>query len=410
MNIFTKYKKLFLLIAFLLITFILGYLIYFILLKPSLPTTITNKTKESTQIGNLPIAKKGEKIIISDDELNKKKINYPETKANPIARGGLTKTEKLNDSPSIGVNLSPDGSSLRYYNKNDGKFYKIDKNGNTILLTEKIFHNVEKITWSPNKNKAILEYPDGANIIYNFDTKKQITLPKHFKEFNFSPNGDKIVMKTMGLDPANRWLAIANDDGSKIKKIESLGLKDETVYPMWSPNNQIITMYTEGIDFNRQEVYFVGLNNENFKSTVIEGRGFQPKWSPKGDRLLYSVYSSDNNMKPNLWVVNAEGDKIGSGRKNLRLETWANKCAYGDEINLYCAVPNELQEGAGLFPEMAKMTIDKLYKIDTRTGMKKLIAIPDNDYNISNIIISDDEQYLYFTDEATNRIHKIKLK
>jgi len=73
-------------------------------------------------------------------------------------------------------------------------------------------------------------------------------------------------------------------------------------------------------------------------------------------------------------------------------------------------VPEKSEEGAGLFPEMAKNTKDNLYKIDTQTGLKKLIAIPDNNYNMSNLMISSNNYYLYFTDEATKTLHKINLK
>jgi len=312
--------------------------------------------------------------------------------------------------PSLAAVLASNGSDLQYYNQNDGKFYRLTKDGQTALLSDKIFYQVENITWSPDKNKAILEYPDGSNIIYDFLIKKQITLPIHWKDFAFSPDGSKVVMKSLGLDPDNRWLAITNNDGSKARRLEALGNKDETVYPSWSPNNQTVALYTEGIDFDRQEVFFVGLHGENFKSMVIEGRGFQPQWSPQGDRLLYSVYSSNNDLKPLLWIANAEGDTIGSNRKNLNVETWANKCVFANSVDLYCAVPEKLEEGAGLFPEMAKNTKDNLYKIDTQTGLKKLIAIPDNNYNMSNLMISSNNYYLYFTDEATKTLHKINLK
>ncbi|GAF84313.1 unnamed protein product, partial [marine sediment metagenome] len=309
-----------------------------------------------------------------------------------------------------GTTLSKNGSDLQYYNQKDEKFYRITKDGQITPLSDKAFHQVQSIVWSPNKDKAILEYPDGANIIYNFTTNKQITLPKHWKDFDFSSNGQQIVMKSMGLDPDNRWLAVVSDDGSKARRIEALGDKDATVYPSWSPNNQSIAMYTKGVGFDRQEIFFVGLHNENFKSAIIEGRGFEPRWSPKGDRLLYSVYSSQTDLKPSLWIVNAQGENIGTGRKSLRVETWANKCTFADNINLYCAVPENLEEGAGLFPEMAKNTSDRLYKIDIRTGLKKLVAIPDDWYNMSNLIISDNGYYLYFTDETTGRLHKIRLK
>ncbi|MDP2766944.1 MAG: hypothetical protein Q8O41_05785, partial [Candidatus Methanoperedens sp.] len=249
-----------------------------------------------------------------------------------------------------------------------------------------------------------------ANIVYDFASDKQLTLPAHWKDFDFSPSGRQIVMKSIGLDPNNRWLSVVNSDGSKARRVEALGDKDDTVHPSWSPNGQTIAMYTEGIDFDRQEVFFVGLNNENFKSMEVEGRGFQSRWSPAGEQLLYSVYSSQTDLKPALWIANSQGENIGSGRKSLNIETWAEKCVFADSANLYCAVPEKLEEGAGLFPEMADNTRDNLYKIDVKTGLKKLVAVPDGEYNMSNLIISENGQYLYFTDKTTGNLRKIQLK
>ena len=412
MGFFTKYKKILFLIVFILIVIALGYLIYFLFFKPVPSEPPVAKPPVTATPRGLPVAEVGPGQIVTPTE----EAGFPidgaptELASSKVASGGLTQTKTLNNIPSLGATISSNGSDLQYYNIADGKFYRIDKNGNLSALSDEIFHSVENVTWSPNKNKAILEYPDGANTVYDFSTDKQVTLPSHWKDFDFSPSGDQIVMKSMGLDPNNRWLAIVNDDGTKSRAIESLGEKDATVYPSWSPNNQTIAMYTEGVSFDRQEVFFVGLNNENFKSTIIEGRGFQPKWQPSGEKLLYSVYSSDTDLKPNLWIVNANGENIGSGRKNLNIETWADKCAFADNTSLYCAVPKNLEQGAGLFPELAQNTTDNLYKIDTRTGVKKLVAVPDGNYNMSNIIISDNGYNLYFTDESSGRLYTIKLK
>jgi len=409
---FSGYKKIILIIGFILIIFILGYLLYAIFFKqPKTEPTSQEPIAPITPAG-LPVAKPGTGIIIAPA---KTAVGLPAeqavpVQASPIAQGGLTQTNQLNQIPSMAITLAGNGKDLQYYNQADGKFYSITKDGQAVLLIDKIFNQVEKITWSPEKNKAILEYPDGANVIYNFTDKKQITLPAHWKDFDFSPDGSSIVTKSIGLDPDNRWLAIVNEDGSNAQRLEELGDKDETVYPSWSPNNQTVAMYIKGIDFNRQEVYFVGLHGENFKSMIIEGRGFQPKWSPSGNRLLYSVYSSDNDLKPMLWIDNAAGDDIGNNRQILNIETWANKCVFANEFDLYCAVPENLEKGAGLFQEMAKNTKDNLYKIDMRTGLKKIIAKTDNAYNMSNLIISADNSYLYFTDETTRALYKINLK
>ncbi|MBU2260244.1 hypothetical protein KKC44_06620, partial [Patescibacteria group bacterium] len=380
MNFFIRYKKLLLIIGFIVIVFALGYFLYALFFKAPPPPSDISEPAATTTPAGLPVSPTGPGQIISPIDGGKLPIEPggdSGIKASPLAQGGLTQTTELSQVPSLGAALDKSGSDLQYYDRLDGKFYKITKKGEVSTLTEKVFHNVSKLIWSPNKNKAILEYPDGANIIYDFEANKQISLPKHWEDFDFSPDGGQIVMKSLGFDPGNRWLTISNDDGSKAIAIEALGENEATVYPSWSPNNQSIAMYAKGVSFDRQEVFFIGLNDENFKSTIVEGRGFQHKWAPNGDQLLYSVYSSDNDLKPSLWVVNAQGDSIGSGRKSLKLDTWAEKCTFANETDLFCAVPKELDEGAGLFPELAKNTPDRLYKIDTKTGLKQLIAIPD---------------------------------
>ncbi|MFH1254955.1 MAG: hypothetical protein V1667_00540 [bacterium] len=402
--------------GFILAVFILGFLLYVLFFKsapvPQIPIMSDRQTATGTP-GGLPAAKSGTgQTNVSGRPAGElpSGTNQPASQAAAIASGGLTQVYELSKESGFAATLSANGSDLQYYNKQDGKFYRVTKDGQTSLLSDDAFHEVEKITWSPEKNKAILEYPDQAKVIYDFASKQQISLPKHWKDFNFSPNGSKIVIKSMADDQDNRWLAIINSDGSSAQKVASLGDKDSTVYPSWSPNNQTVAMFTEGVNYDQQKVYFVGLNNENFKALTIEGRGFDPQWSPKGDLLLYSVYSSSSDLKPELWITGAQGENIGSGRNKLGVQTFADKCVFASASEIYCAVPESLEEGAGLLKEMAENTKDNLYKIDVKTGLKKLIALPDGKFTMSDLIVSDNGYYLYFTDANTGKINKIKLK
>lgn len=411
MEFFQKYKKIFLIILFLFFVFFFGYLLYYIFFRTPTPPPTIDPTEPEIP-GVLPVAPIGPGQVVEPgitEPFPDGIAPTPSIPVSPIARGGLTETSFLSSANSLGVEIGSDGRSVQYYDRDDGLFYRIDRNGEITPLSDRVFYEVENIVWAPNREKAVLEYPDGSNIVYNFTTQKQTTLPKHWQEFGFSPDSEKVVTKSMGLDPANRWLAISNADGSNMRAIEPLGIYGDIVQPSWSPNNQIIAMYVRGVDFDRQEVFFVGLNQENFKSTIIQGRGFENQWSPKGDRLLYSVYSSDNEMKPKLWIVNAHGETIGTERRSLGLNTWASKCAFADDRYVYCGVPKELEEGAGIFKELSLRTSDNLYKIDTQTGLRSLVAIPDGDYNVSKLIVSDDKSTLFFTDEKTNNIHKIDL-
>lgn len=417
MEFFERYKKIFAVLAFLVVVILLGYLLYATFFKTATegPTEIPTQGTSTTGLPESEIGKgnisgsTGQPGNIGGSPDKNAGNNQPEVPAAPIdevAKGGITKTEQLTDTPSF--NILSNGNGVSYYNATDGKFYTVDVNGNKTPLSDKVFYNVTNVEWSPTKNKAILEYPDNSKIIYDFTKDKQITLPKHWEDFSFSPDGNNIVLKSMGNDPNNRWLVVADGNGGNVKALNQLG-DASSVYPDWSPNKQSVATYTSGEGLDTQKVYFVGLHGENFKAATIDGRDFRPKWAPEGDRLLYSAYSSASDLKPTLWVVDAQGDSIGNNRKRLNIDTWANKCTFSDRDTLYCAVPNKLEQGAGMFPQMAQDTPDTIYRINTTTGFKEQIAIPEGDHTIGQITTSEDGKTLFFNDNSGS-IFKINLE
>lgn len=420
MNFFARYKKIFLIIGFIAVVIIIGYFIWRFFFQTTAVAPIITSDSSGT-VGGLPTAEIGGLtnggetgtggLPINEGGISPTTTGTSATGANQTnerAVGGITKTTLVNKTPSVGATINKSGQ-VQYYDSENGKFYKIDASGNKISLTDKIFYSVSDVTWANDSDKAVLEYPDGSNILYNFSTDKQVTLPAHWKDFSFSPDSGQLISKSMGIDPDSRYLVVSNDDGSKATALERIGNNDATIYSSWSPNNQIVALYTEGVDANRQEVYFIGLNGENFKSTVIEGRGLQYQWSTNGDKLLYSVYNTNDNSNPRLWIVDAASDTIGENRSSFNIQTWASKCTFASDTEIYCAVPNELPKGAGLFPELADTTKDSLYKIDLTTGTQKLIAIPDGSYNISQVMVTSDQSSLYFTDKFSGSIYKINL-
>ena len=423
MNFFSRYKRLILIILF--VAFVVGaaYLLYTFFFRDMTGPDITGGSITTTDnTGRLPQAGSGSNInpagnatgslpIGSDTASSSPSfVANPNPNVTPTAVGRVTETSRLVSGPTVGQTINNKTGQVQYYNPADGKFYGVDQNGKTSPLSNKVFHNVNTVTWSNDGNKAVLEYPDSSKVVYDFANKKQVTLPKHWEDFDFSANSEQLVMKSLGMDRDSRYLAITNSDGSGGKIIEYIGDNDKRVYPSWSPNNQIVGRYTEGVDYDRQTVYFLGLNNENFKSTVIPGRGFQQQWSPDGNRLLYSVYYSENQMKPMLWIVDASGSQIGNNRQMLNVQTWAEKCTFANSNELYCAVPTSLDYGAGFLPSLSDQTPDQIYRINTQSGTKQLIAIPQDDVTIDSLFVSPDGNNLYFTDKNNGSINKIKLR
>lgn len=410
-----RYRKIFLIIGFILATCAIALLIfYFFFYTQKTVTPPESGTAQPAQpIDTLPSPGAGQFPIPvevgpsgGDREAQIPQYQTP----SKIANGGITQTSSLYDNPVYSSTLAPNGQDIMSYDKQAGKFIRITPDGKISYMSDKVFHNVDEVVWSPNKNEAILEYPDGANILYNFRTKKQFTLPKHWEDFSFSPQGNDVAAKSLSDNPEYNWLVVSSPDGATLRPIERLGENFEKVYNNWSPNNQVIAMYAESKDFDRQNLYFIGQNGENFPLTIIEGRGFEGLWNKTGDNLLYSVYNSASQFKPLLWTVTTGDDSMSQYRKKININTWASKCAFCSNTELYCAVPESLREGSGIYPEVADGTPDNIYKIDIATGAKKFIARPEDNATVDQIIVSEDEKYLYYTDKATGIMKKIILK
>lgn len=334
----------------------------------------------------------------------------PTPTASPTAQGGVTAVSQLETAPTVGATLATDGT-LRFYNKDDGKFYRLNADGTMSAISNKEFFNVSAATFNPQGNGVILEYPDRTKFFYDFSTNRQYTIPQHWEQFQFNTGGDKVVTKSITLNEENRYLVISNPDGSGAKAIQELGANADKVELAWSPNNQIVATAATGTSegLSRTEVFFIGQNDENFKSMMVEGLDFRPKWSPTGGNLLYSVTGSLTDWRPTLWVVDASGENVGAGRRMLSLNTWADKCSFADGNTLYCAVPQTLERGAGLQPDVADATPDDIYRVNLTTGAQTLIATPEGGHTVDKLMPSPDGKYLYFTDKGSGLINKIQL-
>ncbi|MFA6547582.1 MAG: hypothetical protein WCT11_01405 [Candidatus Magasanikbacteria bacterium] len=407
-------KRILLIIALLVVAALIGFGLYTLFKKATTPT-VPSAEITPEQAGQLPGA--GERIMTTTAEKREggQLERGVETAPLPIPQvtpGGYFQAAPVNKLTSDFVTYPgfSQAGNMRYYNSADGKFYRLTSDGQIKSLSDQTFYNVSNATWASKNDKAVLEYPDGSKIVYDFEKQKQTTLPKHWQEFSFSPDGAQIAAKSIGLSPENRWLVTVNDDGSGTTLVEPMGNNADKVQIDWSPSRQTVAFSQTGeaLGGERREVLFVGLHGENFKSTVVEGLGFQPQWSPTGQKLLYSVYSTRSDFKPELWITDSYGDSIGNNRQMLKLNTWADKCTFAGDSTLFCAVPRDLPQGAGIMPEVATYNNDDMYKIDLKTGLKTNVSL-GGDYSIKNINYDQAKNKVFFTDTLQNGVFEIKL-
>ena len=409
---FQKYRKLFLILGFIVISTLIGFLIFYLFFySPPVaqPPQIPEDGGE-VPVGGLPSSKEGTPIIPGAEIPKDTTVEPLLPQADQVAQGGLTAVKPLTESSATSPSISTDKTGVRMYSQADEKFYRVSSDGLLTPLSNKLFHDVQNTEWSPAKDKAILEYPDGSNIIYDFTQDKQITLPSHWEDFEFSNDGTIVSAKSIGMDVDNRFLISFDENGGSQKILEPLGLNADNVIPAWSPNKQVAALYHEGSGATGKEVFFIGQNNENFKSITIPGYGFTPNWQPDGDTLLYSTYRAESSYKPELWTTSVGLDTMGEGRQSLGVQTWADKCVFTQGEFIYCAVPKALPEGAGMVRDIANNTPDDLYKINITTKAKELVAVPDGDYTMSNLIVDNAENFIYFQNSLDEKMYQIKLK
>lgn len=403
-------------IGFVLVTLLMAFVLYWVIFRPS-PGPIGVENLNDLPPGILPETNvNGGPTVVN---INGQEVIIPSVELpviSTVALGDKTLTTELTDTAVTNVDISTDGSSIRYYDPATGQFFKVNADGTITAISDAVFKDVDTVAWSPVKDEAILEFPDGSNIYYNFQNGKQVTLPKEYEEFSYNGTGSSIAFKYMHIDEERRVLAVANPDGSGARTLEALGKNDNKVDVNFSPDGTVAATFREFIDAHRQEVGFIGLNNENFKGMVVEGSGFDASWDPDGEQMVYSVYSVSSGLKPSLWVADAKGNDIGKNRIDLGVNTWVDKCAFSsDGGSVYCGVPKDLPSGAGIVPDLALETTDDIYQINLTTGQKTKVAVPvdvngNESTSVESMSISADGSTLYYVDALTGKLNKINLK
>ncbi len=386
----------------------LGYGIYYVFFKPAGPALPENANINAVPGGNLPVS--GANLPYVPPPTGAGAL----IAASPVARGGATVSPVLVNTPTLGATLAADGKTIRYYDRATGKFMIVDASGKIIALSDESFPDVQKVTWSGDGDKAVMEFPDGSKLAYDFAAKKQSTIPASWTGFSFSPGSDRLAAMQVSDAASTRYLVVANADGSGAQAVEPLGDNADAVTVAWSPGGDVLALSETGEPgsggFGSKEVLFIGANGENFPSTEVNGLGFTPLWSPGGDYLLYSAAGSDDDFKPRLFTVTGSGENRGSGRRAINLFTTADKCVFAGATTAYCAVPDEMPEGAGMSPEILIGIPDSVYKVNAVTGTVTLIGRPDTDTTISSLEVSADGSTLFFIDQASGNIKKMMLK
>jgi hypothetical protein len=421
------YKKILILGGFIVLCVVIFIGIYLLFFKPVLSPDegLVDQRLENIQ-GELPQVREGDLPAWLDEfgqlpdagDVTGEDSREEEDEPDLLAKGSDTLVRSLTGNDRVmNVSLSDSGQGVSYYNYNDDRFYKTTADGDRILLSDEEFYNVQDVNWSNDGSAVIMEYPDGMKLYYDFATGKKSSLPKEVKEIDFTSNDKEIVFKYDTGDYDTNYLSMANADGTGARLIEHMGDNGNKVQVNVSPNSEVVAFYKTSTGIDSSEIFLVGQHGENFYSLETNGSKFESKWSPSGDKLLYSVAIDGDNYYPNLFLTDGDTQNIGLNKKNLNINTWTDKCVFRDDVILYCAVPKTLPEYAGVYRDDLESFFgdDEIYEINLQNKSSKKLASPvDEDGNtnflVEKLILSSDYKKLFLWDKKTDAVYTMNLR
>ncbi|MDP2947010.1 MAG: hypothetical protein Q8N88_02760 [Nanoarchaeota archaeon] len=161
----------------------------------------------------------------------------------------------------------------------------------------------------------------------------------------------------------------------------------------------------------QSSLYSLNTNSKSFNSVISSVYGLSIKWSPKGDKMLYSKTSSTGESI-GIYIAN----RSGTNEKSANVSTLTEKCVWSQDIRyIYCAVPKNINDAKLLPDDFYKGTFigdDEFYKINTETGEKTNVLADETmneTYDATDLFLSPSEDYLMFINKGDGLLYSIKL-
>jgi len=316
-----------------------------------------------------------------------------------------SKLKTISNGPVIAAKLS--GETLLFYDFS-GQLWQIPVGAtNPVAVDQTSISNPADIVWSldlRNIVKSGSEQNDTKYIFSDFTTKTLVNLKSGIKSLAFSLDGKKIVYYIFENLKSNSLFTSDPDGRNQKTLIGSLKLRDTVL--AWPKISQIsLTVRPSGL--TPGSVWTLDARNLVFTKMLGGLNGLETLWAPDGNSFIYS-YTDQNGYNPKLAIYNKKGEK-----KHLNdISTVIDKCAWAsDSINVFCAVPKNWPEGMVLpddYYKRVNLTVDDVWKINTETGEKNLLASDLGD--IKNLIIDNSESNIFFINRSDQVLYKLNLR
>lgn len=335
-----------------------------------------------------------------------------ETGAGGFGSGGVTTPistpegkilTQLTDFPIIAPSLNKGENKVLFYKKDGGDLFSIDFEGKNL---EKISNitvlGLTEAVWSNEKDRAAVFYLDGE-IIKGFLQIGSTTtsLPQGIKSLVFSPDGKNLAYLVERGE--NVDLIIADAFGKNPKITYTTPIRDAKI--LWpTPDRISLQTAPSGV----AEGFLFGYSRSSGILSRIAGPlfGLTSLWSPNGSQIAASI-TNTKGKNTRLLVLDAAGQ--------IKFETTATtlseKCAWADELELFCAIPKSSLNGYLMPDDYLRgelNTTDRIMAVNLENkSVRELLNIKD--FDVSNLLITKKKDYLLFINRPDGTLWSLKL-
>lgn len=387
----TTLKKILIILIIILILALIAFLIYNLFIKKAIE-------KEGAGTGGLPEGEEGEYKPGEEEEIT----------PSPTIKIKAISTERV-----LSPTLSADRTKAIYYSQYNGNVWQSAFDGSELTrVSSAALNNLKKIIWSPDKIKVVSIYQDEEeNItknVYDYTAGKVSPLNPYTQKVAWSPAGDRIVYQYTNEVTGENNISIANSDGTNWQNIFQIRMKNVNLD--W-PGSEI-AFYEKPSGMTESSLFLLNPLTKNLTKVLSSVPGLSVKWSPQGDKILYSK-TSNNGKNIGLYVAL----KNGSGETSLDISGLVEKCVWSqDNRIIFCAVPKNIDEAGTLPDDFYKgsfMSDDEFWKINLETGVKSILLEPwqkgEGIFNAVELFLSPLEDYLFFVNKYDGLLYSIEL-
>lgn len=328
----------------------------------------------------------------------------------PAPAATVGKLQRLSDAPVVSPSINEEKNTIKYLTKDSGKLFQSSLDGSDKKEIPFVsLKGLIKTYWSENQESFINIYTGiiGTQRFYYELPRKTEPLNAGIKWLDYSKSENKIAYHYEDPTQGLNVIAIANPDGSSSQSVISTRLKDAQLKWITKDN---IAVSTAPSGLAQNILYNLNIPNRQLTRVLSGLNGLTSLWSPDGSNF---IFSQTNEKGHNITLSTAKAN--GSEIKSTDLKTFSEKCVYTqDNETVYCAEPKSIPEDAILPDDYYKKTFsinDALWKINTKNSRKDFLYEfnEDRDFDLSNLFISKDEKYLYFTNRNDGLLYRLEL-